>query len=64
MMKRSLPAKWVPAQVALHFSFFRRNFQGARRRGDIWGPTDTGEKTESTDDEGSGDSNSDDSNSD
>ena len=32
--------------------------------GDTWGPTDTGGKTESTDDEGSGDSDSDDSGSD
>ena len=49
MMKRSLPAKWAPAQAVLHFSL---------------GPADTGGKTESTDDEGSGGSDSDDGDSD
>ncbi len=44
--------------------FCSRNFQGDRRQWRHMGPTDTGEKTESADDEGSGDSNSDNSNSD
>lgn len=37
MMKRSLPANRVPAQVVLHFSFVPAIFRAIADCGDIWG---------------------------